>query len=161
MIKVLIIDVDGTLTDGKIYMSSSGELMKAFNTKDGYAIANLLRQNSIEPIILTGRYSEIVKLRAQELNINQVYQGCNDKELAMGEICKNNSVLKEELAYIGDDDNDIESMRMCHLTGCPADASINVRNFVNYVAKSRGGEGAVREFIEYIIASNEREVLNA
>ena len=105
-IKMLVMDADGTLTDGKIYMSSNGELMKAFNIKDGYAIAHL-REYKIEPVIITGRCSEIVKQRCAELKITELYQGVENKLYKLRELCNNLGVELSEVAYIGDDVNDL------------------------------------------------------
>lgn len=148
MIKYLIMDVDGTLTDGKIYMSDDGEIMKAFNIKDGYVIAHI-RQYGIEPIILTGRKSKIVENRAAELGITQVIQGVQDKATYLRQFTET-VAEKEELAYIGDDLNDYEAMQLCGTVGCPADAVKEVKKISEFVATCRGGEGAVREFVDYL-----------
>ena len=150
MIKFLVLDVDGTLTDGKIYMSANGELMKAFNIKDGYALAHL-RANGIEPVIITGRESEIVARRCEELNIRELYQGVSDKVACLTELCKKKGVTLRECAYMGDDLNDIDCMSLCGHKAAPADAIQVVRDMADYVCKSRGGEGAVREYCDYLI----------
>lgn len=148
-IKMLVMDVDGTLTDGKIYMGSDGEVFKAFDVKDGYAIAHL-HEVGIIPVIITGRKSKIVENRAKELNIKEVYQGVSDKVEKLKEVAKDNGVLLEEVAYIGDDLNDLDCMGICGLSACPNDAIDEVIQNVNYICKHSGGNGAVREFIEYI-----------
>ena len=149
-IKMLVMDVDGTLTDGKIYMGSDGEVFKAFDVKDGYAIAHL-HEVGIIPVIITGRKSKIVENRAKELNIKEVYQGVSDKVEKLKEVAKDNGVLLEEVAYIGDDLNDLDCMGICGLSACPNDAIDEVIQNVNYICKHSGGNGAVREFIEYIL----------
>ena len=149
-IKMLVMDVDGTLTDGKIYMGSDGEVFKAFDVKDGYAIAHL-HEVGIIPVIITGRKSKIVENRAKELNIKEVYQGVSDKIEKLKEVAKDNGVLLEEVAYIGDDLNDLDCMGICGLSACPNDAIDEVIQSVNYICKHSGGNGAVREFIEYIL----------
>ena len=149
-IKMLVMDVDGTLTDGKIYMGSDGEVFKAFDVKDGYAIAHL-HEVGIIPVIITGRKSKIVENRAKELNIKEVYQGVSDKVEKLKEVAKDNGVLLEEVAYIGDDLNDLDCMGICGLSACPNDAIDKVIQNVNYIWKYSGGNGAVREFIEYIL----------
>ena len=121
MIRYLIMDVDGTLTDGKIYMGSSGEVMKAFSIKDGYAIAHL-SEKGIEPVILTGRNSKIVANRAEELSIKRVYQGISDKEQFLKEMIEENSLNAEQIAYIGDDLNDLPLLMRAGLACCTADA---------------------------------------
>ena len=143
-------DVDGTLTDGKIYMSAPGEIMKAFNSKDGYAIAHI-REYKIEPVIITGRESEIVKKRCTELKITELYQGVSNKLYKLKEICKNIGVKLSEVAYIGDDVNDLACIQQCGCTACPADAVKAVKDKVDYMCAEKGGEGAVREFCEYLI----------
>ena len=148
-IKMLVMDVDGTLTDGKIYMGSDGEVFKAFDVKDGYAIAHL-HEAGIIPVIITGRKSKIVENRAKELNIKEVYQGISDKVEKLKEVAKSNGVLLEEVAYIGDDLNDLDCMSICGLSACPNDAIDEVTSNVDFKCNKNGGYGAVREFIEYI-----------
>ncbi len=148
---MLVMDVDGTLTDGKIYMSASGELMKAFNIKDGYAIAHL-KDYSIIPVIITGRQSDIVKQRCHELHIHELYQGIENKSYQLRTICDKYQIDLTNVAYIGDDLNDLPCMHICGLSACPSDAVKEIKENVNFVCKSNGGEGAVREFVDYIIS---------
>ncbi|MDY2698125.1 MAG: HAD-IIIA family hydrolase [Lachnospiraceae bacterium] len=150
-IKLLVMDVDGTLTDGKIYIGDKGEMMKAFDVKDGYAIAHLLPENNIIPVIITGRSSDIVKERAKELKITELYQGINDKLIQLKNIAENMRCKPEEIAYIGDDENDLTCINYCGVTGCPNDAVDVVRQTVKYVCQKDGGRGAVREFVEWIL----------
>ena len=144
-------DVDGTLTDGKIYIASDGEAMKAFSVKDGYGIHDMLIPNGISPVVLTGRDSLIVKKRCEELGITEVYQGIRDKVGTLRALVKDLSCV----AYIGDDLNDLECMRAVKeargLVGCPADASAQVIEIADFVAPHKGGEGAVRDFVEWIL----------
>lgn len=149
-IKMLVLDVDGTLTDGKIYMSANGELMKAFNIKDGYALVHL-RNYGIEPIIITGRISEIVKRRCEELGINELYQGVDDKAVCLKNVCEKKGITTKQCAYIGDDLNDIDCMMLCGHRAAPADAMKSVRDVVDYVCDARGGDGAVREYCDLLI----------
>jgi len=150
-IKMLVMDVDGTLTDGKIYMSANGELIKAFNIKDGYAIARL-RDYDIEPVIITGRSSEIVRQRCAELKITELYQGIENKSYKLRDVCKKYCIDLSQVAYIGDDLNDLSCMKICGYSACPSDAMKQVRDSVNYVCESKGGDGAVREFIDYLLS---------
>lgn len=150
-IKMLVMDVDGTLTDGKIYMSDNGELMKAFNIKDGYAIARL-RDYGIEPVIITGRKSEILSQRCEELKITELYQGVDNKSYKLREVCEKCGINLSQVAYIGDDLNDLPCMKICGYSACPSDAMIQVKDSVNYVCESKGGDGAVREFIDYLLS---------
>ena len=146
-IKLLVMDVDGTLTDGKIYMGENGEVMKAFNVKDGYAIAHMLPEMEIIPVIITGRKSKIVENRAKELGIIELYQGVGDKLAQLKKVAEKYNAAPEEIAYIGDDLNDLACIEYCGLTACPADAVEEVKQKVTYVCNKNGGEGAVREFI--------------
>ena len=150
-IKLLVMDVDGTLTDGHIYFSENGEVMKAFHVQDGYAIAHKLPLVNVMPIIITGKSSEIVRKRAAELKIREVHQGISDKLTKLKEIIEKYGVSPDEVAYIGDDENDLECMQFCGLTACPADALPMVRRAVDYVCQRDGGRGAVREFIDKIL----------
>lgn len=152
-IKALVMDVDGTLTDGKVYMGVSGEIMKAFDIKDGYMIARLSTYNII-PIIITGRESEILINRCKELNIHELHQGVHEKLNCLKQILQSYKLNLTEVAYIGDDLNDKECLEVCGLTGCPADAVFAIRQCVDYICSNKGGNGAVREFIEYIINKN-------
>lgn len=150
MIKLLIMDVDGTLTDGKIYMAPSGEAMKAFDVKDGYAIAHLLPQYGIVPAIITGRTSKIVENRAKELGIRELHQGVTDKLEQLKEIASRYDASPAEIAYIGDDINDIACISYAGFSACPADAVQQVRDQVHYVCLHSGGHGALREMVEKI-----------
>lgn len=160
-IKLLFMDIDGTLTDGKIYMSSQGELFKSFDVKDGFGIHDLLPQAGIVPVILTSRESAIVQNRCRELGIDLCYQGCRNKEAKLIELasefglCSDKQGIYWEIAYIGDDIIDLPCMRRCGLVGCPADAVDAVKMLAHYVSTKNGGSGAAREFIEYIIGLKE------
>lgn len=151
MIKYLVMDVDGTLTDGKIYMGAHGEMMKAFNIKDGCGIHDIAIPGGIIPVIITGRTSEIVKKRCGELGIQQVYQGIKNKIEQLNSIADDLS----QVAYIGDDINDLPCMipvkEAGGVVGCPADAVERVKEISDFVALHNGGDGAVRDFIEWII----------
>lgn len=152
MIKYLVMDVDGTLTDGKIYMGPSGEVMKVFNIKDGFGIHDILPLKNIIPIIITGRSSDIVLNRCKELGITEVYQGVSNKIEKLESLVGNIS----SVAYIGDDINDLPCMEAVKkaggIIGCPADAADRVKNLVDYTATHNGGDGAVRDFIEWLIS---------
>lgn len=154
MIKYLIMDVDGTLTDGKIYMGPNGEAMKAFSIKDGYVINYILKPAGITPVIITARKSSIVQNRCDELGILEVHQGSLDKLSTLKKI-----VGQDELsncAYFGDDIIDIRCMMPIKEAGgivaCPADAVREVKQLADYVCINKAGEGALREFSEWLIA---------
>lgn len=145
-------DVDGTLTDGKIYMGPSGEAMKAFDVKDGWGIHAILIPHGIRPVIITGRVSEIVARRCEELEITDVYQGIKDKAAQLRSITEDFS----EVAYIGDDIIDLPCMQLVKeaggIVGCPSDAVKAVKEISDYIADHDGGNGAVRDFIEWLLA---------
>lgn len=153
-IKYLVMDVDGTLTDGKIYMSPSGEAMKSFNIKDGCGIHDMLIPSGITPVIITGRESTIVLNRCKELSITEIYQGVADKVKKLRDLTDDLS----EIAYIGDDINDLKAMdevkKAGGVIGCPADAVYKVKDIADYIANRNGGDGAVRDFIEWVVEKN-------
>ena len=148
-----IMDVDGTLTDGKIYMSPIGEAMKVFCIKDGCGIHDILIPLNITPIVITGRNSEIVSKRCEELGIDRVYQGISKKETVLKEITTDYS----KIAFIGDDINDLSCMKIIKeaggIVGCPSDAVEAVKSEVNFISVHKGGDGAVRDFIEWIVCN--------
>lgn len=153
-IQMLIMDVDGTLTDGKIYMGESGELMKTFSIKDGYGIRNLLIPQNIIPVIITGRRSKIVENRCQEIGITEIHQGINDKVEKLKQLAGEKKDFSS-MAYIGDDMNDFLAMKVIKrsrgVVGCPADAEKEIRKLADFVSAKDGGNGAVREFIEWLL----------
>lgn len=149
-IRAMIMDVDGTLTDGGIYVCSQGEVLKKFNVKDGYGIKTLLPAMGIKPIIITGRTSDIVKQRCDELNITRLVQGSNDKLGDMITILQEEKISLSETAYIGDDLNDLECMKVAALRGCPYDAIDEAKSIADFVSGKNGGMGAVRDFINWI-----------
>ena len=126
-IKAFIMDVDGTMTDGKIYMGASGEVFKAFNIKDGYGIHEILPEKGVITVIMTGRTSEIVLKRAQELEVDIVLQNIKDKRKAILELTERLQCKREEMAYIGDDIIDISAMKECGIAACPSDAVKEVK----------------------------------
>ena len=151
MIKYLVMDVDGTLTDGKIYMGNNGEVMKAFSIKDGCGIHDILIPRGIIPVIITGRRSQIVENRCREIGISQIHQGISNKLEKLNEIVSDLS----DVAYIGDDINDLPVMSAIKenggIVGCPQDAVDQVIQLADFHAVHNGGDGAVREFIEWIV----------
>ena len=150
MIKLVLLDVDGTLTDGGIYRGNNGEELKRFNVKDGYAIVNA-QKLGIEFGIITGRKSELVEIRSNELKIKYLYQGISEKTVILKEIMQKTGLKKEEIAYMGDDLNDILIMKQSGLIGAPKDAADEVIQIADFVSEKNGGSGAVREFVEYIL----------
>ena len=150
MIKLVLLDVDGTLTDGGIYRGNNGEELKRFNVKDGYVIVNA-QKLGIEFGIITGRKSELVEIRSNELKIKYLYQGISEKTVILKEIMQKTELKKEEIAYMGDDLNDILIMKQSGLTSAPKDAADEVIQIADFVSEKNGGSGAVREFVEYIL----------
>ena len=149
-IKSLIIDVDGTLTDGGIYYDSHGNEMKKFNTKDGTAFA-AARAAGIKIIIITGRESECVKRRMTELQVDILEQNAQDKTAWVKQYITKNAIESGEIGYIGDDLNDINAMKLCGFAGCPADACDEVKQIATYISDKNGGHGAVRDIIESLL----------
>lgn len=161
MIKFLVMDVDGTLTDGKLYYGNNGEVFKAFNVKDGCGLKDILPQYNIVPIIITARKSDILINRCNELGIDYLFQGERDKLSKLLEIIDeynsiNNSTFSlKNCAYIGDDVLDLKCMLEIKKSGgivaCPQDASDCLLPYTNYLCKSKASEGAVREFIDWLV----------
>ena len=149
-IKMLVMDVDGTLTDGKIYYGNNGEIFKAFDVRDGYRLIKC-EDYGIITAIITGKSSEIVAGRAKDLKIKEVYQGISNKIEILTKLIEKYSLSSSQVAYIGDDVNDLECMAYCGFSACPADALDEVKTQVDYVCKNIGGHGAVRELIDMII----------
>jgi 3-deoxy-D-manno-octulosonate 8-phosphate phosphatase (KDO 8-P phosphatase) len=150
MIELIVIDVDGTLTDGKIYYTNSGDEIKAFSIKDGLMIKswNTLGKKSA---IITGRVSNIVDRRAKELGITFVKQGVRNKKQVLDSIIEELGISYSEVAVIGDDMNDLSMLRLVKKSFAPYDANPYVYDFVNFPLKKNGGEGAVAEMIEAIL----------
>ena len=155
-------DVDGTLTDGKVYIGETGELFKSFNIKDGYGIAQILPKMGIEPVIITSRNSNIVQNRCKELGIKYIIQNVRDKLSALHSVLSEYNNSNEttydlrNCAYIGDDVPDVECMRAikksCGIVACPHDAVKAVIEICDFVSCKDGGAGAVREFIEWFVS---------
>ncbi|MCI8875922.1 MAG: HAD hydrolase family protein [Lachnospiraceae bacterium] len=151
-IKIFVMDVDGTMTNGKIYMGKTGEIFKAFDIKDGYGIHEILPAHNVTTVILTGRFSDIVINRGKELAVDHILQNIKDKKNAIKELAKTLGCDTDEIAYIGDDIIDLDAMELCGAKGCPADAVTEIKAAADYVSCKKGGEGAVRDFIEWLLA---------
>jgi len=151
-IKMLIMDVDGTLTDSAMYFSARGEELKRFSTRDGMGIT-LLHRAGIRTGIVTSENSEIVTRRAEKLGIQEVVLGCHDKTTTLYDISRRLSIAPSDIAYIGDDVNDLHVMQRCGLSACPNDAVEAIRTVAMMRCAANGGHGAVREFIEFILTS--------
>lgn len=149
-IKLLVIDVDGTMTDGGIYYDSLGNELKKFNTKDAAGIF-AARSVGIKTMVLTGRTSAAVEKRMKELKIDYVHQGISDKKTFLAHFMNTYNLCKEFVGYIGDDLNDLEPMQLASFVCCPGNACDEVKAISNYVAEAYGGYGAVRECITYLL----------
>ena len=153
-IKLLALDVDGVLTDGSIYISPAGEVFKGFNAKDGMGISCALR-SGLQIAVITGRQSPIVERRCEELGITLLQQGVKDKRLALQQMAQELGLVREEIAYMGDDLNDIPAFKASGLNLVPADAAMEVLAVANIITKASGGRGAVREAITMILAAQD------
>ncbi len=156
MIKLIVLDVDGCMTDGSIIYSANGDEIKAFNVKDGLAIASWIKMGK-KAAIITGRVSSIVTRRAKELNITHLYQHVKDKKAKLDEILKKEAIGYDEIAVIGDDLNDYEMLKNAKISFTPADGSEYIKNIANVILSKKGGQGAIREMIEYIIKQDNLE----
>lgn len=154
-IKMFIFDVDGSLSDGGIYVGNDGELFKRFDVKDGFAVNSLADEGYLSAII-TGRQSEIVEKRAKRLRITAVWQGNPDKRGAYKELKEKFSLSDEEIAFVGDDLIDLPIMVQTGLPIAVADAAEEVKERSLLVTKARGGHGAVREAIEFVLKAQGR-----
>lgn len=159
-IKLLCLDVDGVLTDGKLYYSSAGEELKAFFTQDGSALKRL--QNSgVLLAIISGRTSPMVKRRAAELGIGHLYEGYDDKLPALNDLATTTGIALENMAHVGDDVPDIALFNEVGVGLSVADAHPAVREHADYVAELPGGKGAVRELAELIMAARSQPLTSS
>lgn len=151
-IKFLVLDVDGTLTDGGIYISESGEEMKKFNTKDGRGIIELMKTGVEVGFISAAVSSKIVKQRASMLKVKYFYAGNADKVEILNQWIDELDISLKEVAFIGDDVNDAKVMEVVGLSAAPSDALGEVKNIANIILEKKGGQGCVREFIDRVFA---------
>ena len=152
-IKFLFTDCDGVLTDTGVYYSASGEELKRFSVRDGMGV-ELLRKNAhIDTGIMSGEDLPLLRKRAEKLKIKEVHLGIKDKKNRMKEVIERMELSFEEIAYIGDDVNDIEVMELAGLTASPNDAINSVKNQADFVCENKGGHGAFREFVDLILTA--------
>ena len=151
-IQLFATDVDGVLTDAGMYYGESGDEWKKFNTRDGMGI-KLLQRIGIITAIVTQERTKLVARRAEKLAIPEVHQGVMDKLSLVREMAERHGLSLDRVAYIGDDVNDIETLKAVGFSGAPADALPQVASVVDYVSEKKGGEGAVRGMIELILAA--------
>lgn len=153
-IKMIIMDVDGVLTDGRIILGSKGEELKNFYVQDGEGI-ELARRKGLILVLVSGRRSKVVERRAEELKIKEVYQNISEKIEVYYRLLKKYDLKNEEVAYIGDDLGDIPSLRKAGLALAPANGVEEVKDIVHYVTRASGGRGAVREAIDIILKAKQ------
>lgn len=151
VIKMLAMDVDGTLTDGKINVGINGELFKSFDVRDGYGIKHICEKYGIITAIISARNSKIVEIRSKELGILEIHQGVPDKKNKLVELSNRYGLGPNQIAYIGDDINDLPAFDFAGMTFAPRNSHPSVIDKVDYVLNSDGGCGAVRECIDIII----------
>lgn len=150
MVKYIVIDVDGTLTDGGIYYDDLDNEMKKFCTKDGTGIV-CARTVGIQILVLTGRECAATTRRMAELHVDYIVQDVKNKAAWLKNWMRENRIGKNSVGYIGDDINDIGPMKLCGFIGCPADAAVEVKKIADYISTNAGGHGAVRDIIEYYL----------
>lgn len=151
-IKLVITDVDGVLTDGGLYYTKDGLIMKKFNVKDGMG-ARILKNFGIKTAIISTDTSEVIRVRGEKMNIDYLFLGIWDKENKMKEICELENILPENVAFIGDDVNDIGIINEVGFSACPVDAVGEIKNIVDLVLQNKGGEGVFRELIDLILSA--------
>ena len=154
-IKLLLLDVDGVMTDGTIILDNQGNETKAFHVRDGHGV-KLAQKAGIVIGIITGRSSEVVNVRARELGIQEVHQGAKEKIIVYDSLVSKYGLRDEEVAYIGDDIVDVSIFKRVGLAAAVADADPSVRSHVDVITKTEGGRGAVREVINLILKNRDR-----
>jgi len=151
LVKLIATDVDGTLTDGGMYYSVQGDVMKKFHARDGMGV-NLLKRRKIPTILITKEKNPINKKWAKNMNIEKTFDGIQQKEKLIKKICNEFKVRPEEICYIGDDVNDIELLKIVGLSACPADANYLVKKESDIILTNQGGKGALREIGDMVIS---------
>jgi len=149
-IRIVATDVDGVLTDAGMYYSESGDELKKFNTRDGMGI-KLLQKEGLVTAIVTQERTKLVARRAEKLTISELHQGVMDKLSVIRDMAERHGVSLDQVAYIGDDVNDLEALKAVGFSAAPADSLPHVIRSVDYVCCKKGGEGAVRELVEMIL----------
>jgi 3-deoxy-D-manno-octulosonate 8-phosphate phosphatase (KDO 8-P phosphatase) len=149
-IRMVVFDVDGVLTDGSLFLGDDGQEYKAFNSRDGHGMT-MLRQTGVKLAVITGRSSEVVRIRMQSLGVEHVYQGRRDKVPAYEELKRASGLADEQIAYVGDDVVDLPVMRRVGLSIAVADAHPLLQQHAHWQTRSRGGRGAGRDVCEFIM----------
>jgi len=151
-IKVVLTDVDGVLTDGGMYYSNKGDIMKKFHTRDGMGVT-LLRKNNIPSVIVTKEKNEIIKQWSRKMKIDKLLMGVINKEAVLEKICKNYCVQASEICYIGDDVNDLGLLKLVGFSATPFDGIVEAQKICDYICKNNGGNGVFREVANIILLS--------
>jgi 3-deoxy-D-manno-octulosonate 8-phosphate phosphatase (KDO 8-P phosphatase) len=151
-LRLLVLDVDGTLTDGRLYYGAQGEALKAFDVRDGHGL-RLLSLAGVKLAVLTGRRADLVEQRCRELSIEHVRGQSRDKGKGIEELCHEAGVALADTAFMGDDVNDLPALRKAALSCAPRDAAAEVLRSVDWVSRKDGGRGAVRELCELLLAA--------
>lgn len=147
-IRLILLDVDGTMTDGGMYFTENGDQIKKYNTKDGMAIKRAIRHGIKFGIISHGHMLNMVQDRANLLGIEKVYVGQTEKMIVLDEWCKDLNISMEEVAFIGDDINDLEIMKSVGLSACPSDAINSIKSIAHIILSKPGGKACIREFLD-------------
>ncbi|WP_026461782.1 KdsC family phosphatase [Adhaeribacter aquaticus] len=154
-IKAFIFDVDGVLTDGSLLALESGEQVRSFNIKDGFAIRHAINKG-YKVAIISGRQEEGVRKRLLSLDVTDIFLGIPDKKVVFADYLQKYGLTAEQIAYMGDDVPDLEVMLQCGVAACPEDAVSDVVSVANYIAAKPGGKGAARELIELVMKTQSR-----
>ena len=154
-IKTFIFDVDGVLTDGKVLVTTEGEMYRALDTKDGYGMKYAMMKG-FKIAIISGGTNEGIRNRFQALGVKDIYLGAHEKSAAYDELVNNYKLKPDEILYIGDDIPDIPLIKKVGVSCCPSDAVTDVKSVVDYVSHKKGGEGCVREIIEQVLRVQEK-----
>jgi YrbI family 3-deoxy-D-manno-octulosonate 8-phosphate phosphatase len=152
-ISLVITDVDGVLTDGSLFYSTEGVAMKKFNIKDGMGTL-LLHEAGIPCGVITSDPSDFIEARASRIKLDFLFTGVKNKLEKLREICSEKDIAPENVAYIGDDVNDLEIIKAAGLSAAPSDAVPAILEIADYVCERKGGEGAFREFVDLILAAH-------
>ena len=150
-IKLIATDVDGVLTDGGMYYSSKGDTLKKFQAVDGMAVS-ILKRNTIPTVIITKERNQIVKQWSSKMNVDRLFDGIKNKEKIVPKLCKLYSLSENNIAYIGDDVNDLEILKRVGFSITPKDGNLEVKKIVDCICKSSGGEGVLREVCDLVIS---------
>ena len=150
LIKYWVLDVDGTMTDGSIYYDESGNELKKFNTKDAAGFF-ALRALDMKIIVITGRECNATRRRMDEMKVDYIYQNIKNKKEFLETFLSENGILKEEVAYVGDDLNDLSAMTLAGFIACPKDSCTEICEFADYVSSVCGGNGVIRDVVQYIL----------